>query len=81
MARTTKIVSFSMPPEVAVMFERMARKRPHGKSGLFREMVESYRRIQWLDTYHKLQAYGARKARQAGILTEADIEKLVFRGR
>jgi len=81
MARTTKIVSFSIPPEVASVFEKMAKSRPHGKSGLFREMVESFRRTQWLDRYHKLQAYGARKAREAGLLTEADIEKLVFRGR
>ncbi|OGR88826.1 MAG: hypothetical protein A2992_07235 [Elusimicrobia bacterium RIFCSPLOWO2_01_FULL_59_12] len=81
MPRTTRIVSLSLPPKVARMFERMARSRRNGKSGLFREMIEMYRRSQWLEDYKRLQNYGARKAREARAFTEADIDKLVLGGR
>ena len=38
MARTTKVLGFSVPPEVAQAFEAMAKREHRIKSELFREM-------------------------------------------
>jgi len=51
------------------------------KSQLFREMFIVYERRRREEQFHELQRYGAKKARKKGVLTEADVEKLVFQGR
>jgi len=56
----------------------MAKSKRNGKSGLFREMIEAYKRSQWLEDYRRLQTYGARKARDVRAFTEQDIDKLIF---
>ncbi len=81
MPRLSKIISVSVPPDVADLFEQMAKSKRQGKSGLFREMLTAYQRTGWLERYRKLQVYGARKAREVRAFTEADIDRLVFRGR
>ncbi len=81
MARSTRVVSVSLSPDLAKVFERMARSKRQGKSGLFREMIEAYKRSLWLERYRRLQAYGSRKARELRAFTEADINRLVLRGR
>ena len=40
-----------------------------------------YERRRREEQFHELQRYGAKKARKKGVLTEADVEKLVFQGR
>jgi hypothetical protein len=64
MARSTKILSLSLPPRLALSFERLARRKHQDKSGLFREMIAAYEQMQWLERFRRLQAYGARKARK-----------------
>ena len=44
MARTTKVLGFSVPPEVAKAFEEMAQSEHRTKSELFREMFRLYQR-------------------------------------
>ncbi|ETW92966.1 MAG: hypothetical protein ETSY1_41340 [Candidatus Entotheonella factor] len=44
MARTTKVLGFSIPPEVADAFEAMAQSEQRTKSELFREMFRLYQR-------------------------------------
>ncbi len=44
MARTTKVLGFSVPPEVAEEFEAMAQSERRTKSELFREMFRLYQR-------------------------------------
>ncbi len=44
MARTTKVLGFSVPPEVAKAFEEMAQHEHRTKSELFREMFRVYQR-------------------------------------
>lgn len=46
MARTTKVLGFSVPPEVAEAFEAMAKRERRTKSELFREMFRLYQRYQ-----------------------------------
>ena len=81
MARTTRIISLSLPPKIASTFERMARRKHQDKSGLFREMIAAYEQMQWLERFRRLQAYGARKARKLSLFTEKDIDRLVLQGR
>jgi metal-responsive CopG/Arc/MetJ family transcriptional regulator len=46
MARTTKILGFSVPPEVAEAFKETAKRERRTKSELFREMFRLYQRYQ-----------------------------------
>jgi metal-responsive CopG/Arc/MetJ family transcriptional regulator len=44
MARTTKVLGFSVPPEVVKEFEAIAQAERRTKSDLFREMFRVYKR-------------------------------------
>jgi hypothetical protein len=44
-------------------------------------MLTVYERRRREEQFHELQRYGVKKARKKGILTEDDVEKLVFQGR
>ena len=60
---------------------RLARNTAKNRSQLFREMFELYRQSQDEEAFRSLQRYGRRKARERGILTERDVERLVFEDR
>lgn len=81
MKRTRVPVTVSLPSNLAESFERLAKAEAKNKSQLFREMLTVYKRRLREEQFHELQRYGAKKARKKGILTEADVEKLVFQGR
>ena len=50
MARTTKVLGFSVPPEVAEAFEDMAKREHRTKSELFREMFRLYQHYRMRQT-------------------------------
>lgn len=81
MKRSRVPVTVSLPSNLAENFERLARAEAKNKSQLFREMLTVYERRRREEQFHELQRYGAKKARKKGVLTEADVEKLVFQGR
>lgn len=81
MARTTKVVSVSMPPDLAQEIDRMAKAAHKKRSEFFRELIDVYRRSRLEEEWRDLQRYGARKAREAGVFTEEDIDRIVFEGR
>lgn len=74
-------VTVSLPSNLAESFEKLAKAEAKNKSQLFREMLTVYERRRREEQFHELQRYGVKKARKKGILTEADVEKLVFQGR
>ncbi len=74
-------VTLSVPPELATKFERLAKAEAKNKSQLFREMVSVYERQRKTEEFHALQRYGVKQARKKGVLTEADVEALVFQDR
>ena len=78
-ARVTFTVS--LPSNLAENFEKLAKAESKNKSQLFREMLATYERRRREERFLDLQRYGVKKARKKSILTEADIEKLVFQGR
>ena len=81
MQRTRVPVTVSLPSNLAESFERLAKAEAKNKSQLFREMLAVYERRRREEQFHELQRYGVKKARKKGILTEDDVEKLVFQGR
>ncbi len=76
-----KALTISMPQEMAEEYEKMAKKMSKNRSVLFREMFIAYKKQNLKEELKELQAYGSEQAKQKGIFTESDVEKLVFEGR
>jgi len=81
MKRTRVPVTVSLPSNLAASFTRLAKAEAKNKSQLFREMLTTYERSRREQAFYELQRYGIKKARKKEILTEADVDKLVFQGR
>lgn len=81
MGRSRVAVTISIPPQLAREYDRLAETTAKNRSQLFREMFTLYRQNQEEETLRALQRYGRRKARERGILTERDVERLVFEDR
>jgi metal-responsive CopG/Arc/MetJ family transcriptional regulator len=79
MARTTRVISISLPEKLEI--EEMAREEGISRSELVRQMARSYRRERRKDELTRLQSIFAPKMRAAGILTEEDVDRLVFEDR
>lgn len=74
-------LTVSVPSELATKFEKLAKAEAKNKSQLFREMVSVYEQRRREEEFLSLQRYGAKQARKKGVLTEADVEALVFQDR
>ncbi len=71
--RTSKILSLSLPPELAREAARIAKREGRTRSELFREALRRYIQEQrWTD----LRRYGARRARNLGV-REPDVQRLI----
>lgn len=74
-------VTISMPQEMAEEYDKLSKRLAKNRSVLFREMFLVYKRQNLKEEFRELQEYGTTLAQQKGILTEADVEELVFKGR
>jgi hypothetical protein len=81
MARKTAVIGFSVSPALAKEYERHAKLARTTKSELFCRMVERYKAEREEEEFFKLQRRMARRARKAGVLTEEDVERIVFEER
>jgi CopG family transcriptional regulator/antitoxin EndoAI len=72
--RTTKTWSISLPPKLEKEAEKAAKEEHRTKSELIREALRRYLEGRQL---RKLQAYGAKRARELGIVSEDDVDRLV----
>ncbi len=81
MKRPRVPVTVSVPSDLAVRFEKLAKTEAKNKSQLFRDMFAIYEQRRREEEFFTLQRYAARQARKKGILTEADVDALVFRDR
>lgn len=79
--RTSKVLAVSVPPETANDFERIAEQEGRNKSEMFREMLRVYRAYRETGRFETLQRYGAARARELGIMTEDDIDRLIEQAR
>lgn len=81
MPRRTRVLGFSVPPEIADEYELLAKRERRSKSDLFREMIVAYKAWRAEEEFLRLQARMSRRARAKGVLTEKDVERLVFEDR
>lgn len=81
MARTTKIIGFSVSEELAEEYDSMAKAERKNKSQLFRDMITTYKQSKQLRELGELQDYGAPKARERGIETEKDVIDIIHEAR
>ena len=73
MPRTTKVITFSLPPEMAEQVRQLMKEEDRTMSGLIREALRLYmQEAEW----RRLQRYGTRRAGEQGIGPE-DVERLV----
>ena len=77
--RISKTTTISLPPGLYREALKMAKAKGMTKSELFREALRRYQReeLEWQD----LLAYGRRRAQEAGIRTEQDVERLIDEAR
>jgi metal-responsive CopG/Arc/MetJ family transcriptional regulator len=81
MARVTKTLTVSLPPQLYEEVKRLAEQEQKTKSELFRDMVRVYEDFLDERRWNRLRRRGAETARELGIKTDADIERLVHEAR
>ncbi len=78
MARKRSVLGFSVSPALAKEYERLAEHEGTTKSDLFRRMVTIYKAEREEEEFVALQRRMARRARKTGVLTEEEVERIVF---
>jgi predicted DNA-binding protein len=81
MSRRTKVVGFSIAPELAEEYEQLATRQRLNKSELFRRMIEAYKEKLEEEEFFRLQRKMAGRVRQKGVFTEQKVEQIVFEDR
>ncbi|MCK4819993.1 CopG family transcriptional regulator [bacterium] len=81
MKRRRVAMTISLPPEIAQDYERLAQQQAKNKSQLFRDMFLLYKEQTLEKEFFELQRYGTKLTRGRGVLTEEDVERIVFEGR
>jgi hypothetical protein len=75
------VLGFSVSPALAKEYEQLAEREGTSKSDLFRRMVNAYKAERQEQEFLALQRKMSRPARKAGVLTEEDVERIVFEDR
>ncbi len=81
MARKTAVLGFSVSPALAREYEQLAEREGTTKSDLFRRMVSTYKAERDEQEFIALQRKMAGRVRKTGVLTEAEVERIVFEDR
>ncbi len=77
LGRTTKVMTFSLPPETAATVDRLASEEKINKSQLIREAVDVYEQMRAEKEWQELRALGRATAKKFGIKTDKDIERII----
>jgi len=75
MARTTKIVNFSLPPEIYKEVEELARQRETSRSQVLREALKRY--VASERRWQQLRKWGGETAKRLAIKDEDDVERII----
>lgn len=81
MARSTRVISVSVPEALARELDRMAEEEGISKSELVTLMARSYKRERAEAELLELQRIFAPRALALGITTEEDVDRIVFEDR
>ncbi len=76
MARTTKIVNFSLPPEIYKEVEELARQRETSRSQVLREALKRY--IASERRWQQLRKWGEETKGRLGMKDEDDVERIIY---
>jgi metal-responsive CopG/Arc/MetJ family transcriptional regulator len=72
-------ITISISPKIAREYEELARQQAKNRSQLFLDMFQLYKEQALEKEFCKLQRYGSNLAKKRGIITEKDVERLVFK--
>jgi len=75
MPRRSKIVNMSLPPELLLQVEEMARQRGVPKSHILREALKDY--IASERRWERIRRWGEESARRLRIRDEEDVDRLI----
>ena len=75
MPRRSKIVNMSLPPELLLQVEEMARQRGVSKSHILREALKDY--IASERRWERIRRWGEESARRLRIKDEEDVDRLI----
>ncbi len=81
MGRKTTILGFSVNPELAREYEKLAEQEQTTKSDLSRRMIQVYKAEREEEKFFRLQRKMARRARRPAVLSGKEVERLVFEDR
>ena len=81
MARKTAVLGFSVSPAIAKEYERMAEREGTTKSELFRRMMNIYKAEREEQEFFVLQRKMSRRANKGRVLTEEEVERIIFEDR
>lgn len=81
MARKTAVLGFSVSPALAKEYEQLAKREGTTKSDLFRRMVNIYKTERQEEEFYALQRKMSRRVSKTGVLTEEEVERIVFEDR
>ena len=81
MAHKTSVLRFLVGPALAREYERLAEREGTTKSDLFRRMLTTYKAEREEEEFVALQRKMARRTRKTGVLTEEEVERIVFEDR
>ena len=71
--------TISLPPELARAAEEIARAEGKTLSGVIQDALRAARAAQLKAELRNVQSYWSKKARDKGVLTEKDLERLLER--
>jgi predicted transcriptional regulator len=77
LARVSKVLSFSLPPDTASKIENLAKSENRSRSELLREMVNVYERYQAEAEWQELFIFGEETAKRFKIKNEAELFKIL----
>lgn len=77
--RISRTTTISLPPKIYKVFMRLAQKKGMTKSELVRDALRRYQKEE--ESWQGILTYGRRKALEAGIKTEEDVERLIDESR
>lgn len=75
MARTTKIVNFSLQPEVYRQVDELAKQKKTSRSEVLRQALKQY--IASERRWQRIREWGEKTAKRLGIKNEDDVERLI----
>ena len=81
MARKTAVLGFSVSPALAREYEELAEREGTSKSDLFRRMVNTYKADREEQEFLRLQRKMTGRVRKTVVLTEEEVERIVFEDR